>query len=166
MKMYPLEPAGEELLRRASAHSIAECEYPIPAESLFEMFEEVTTWREFFPVIRKVEWTSPPPFGVGTTRTVNIIGGTRLDEVFWAWKPGAQMGFELTEASNHALQGLVELYEFLPLDHGRCKLRWEMGIELSGRMRVAESSMPSSLFRVQNWCLKRLARMVARRSQD
>jgi hypothetical protein len=166
MKMYPLEPAGEELLRTARARSIAEYEYPIPAESLFAMFEEATTWREFFPVIRKIEWTSPPPFGVGTTRTVNVIGGARLDEVFWAWKPGTQMGFEITAASNRALQGLVELYDFSPLDDGRCQLRWEMGIELSGRMRVAESSMPSSLLRVQNWCLKRLARMVSLRSQD
>jgi hypothetical protein len=166
MKMYPLERAGEELLRHTPAHSVAECEYPIPAESLFAMFEEATTWREFFPVIRKVEWTSPTPFGIGTTRTVTVIGGVRLDEVFWAWKPGAQMGFEITAASNSALQGLVELYEFFPLDDGRCQLRWEMGIELSGRMRVAESSMPSSLLRVQNWCLKRLARMVSQRLRD
>ena len=166
MKMYPLEPAGEELLRRALAHSVAECEYPIPAQSLFTMFEEETTWREFFPVIRKAVWTSPPPFGVGTTRTVNVIGSIRLDEAFWAWTPGAQMGFQITAASNRAFQGLVELYDFIPLDDGQCQLRWEMGIELSGRMHVAESSMSSSLLRVQNWCLKRLARMISRRSQD
>lgn len=166
MNMYPLEPAGEQLLRRASAHSVAECEYPIPAHSLFSMFEEAATWRKFFPVIRKVEWTSPTPFGIGTTRTVNVIGGVRLDEVFWTWKPGAQMGFEITAASNGALQGLVELYDFIPVDDGHCRLRWEMGMELSGKMRVAESSMPSSLLIVQNWCLKRLARMVAQRSQN
>ena len=87
MKMVPLEPAGADLLRRARAHSVAECEYPIAAQRLFALFEEGATWSEFFPVIRKVEWTSPRPFGVGTTRTVTVIGGVRLDEVFWAWKP-------------------------------------------------------------------------------
>jgi len=163
MKMHPLEPAGEDFLRRAKAHSVAECEYPIPAERLFALFEEGPTWSEFFPVIRKVEWTSPRPFGVGTTRTVTVIGGAHLDEVFWAWKPGSQMGFAITAASNRAIQGLVELYDFLPLDDGRCTLRWEMGMELSGPMRAAEARMPASLLRTQTWCMKRLARLVAPR---
>jgi hypothetical protein len=165
MKMHPLAPAGEDLLRRTQAHSVAEYEYPIAAHGLFGLFEEGATWSEFFPVIRKVEWTSPRPFGVGTTRTVTVIGGVRLDEVFWAWKPGAQMGFAITAASNRAFQGLVELYDFLPLDDGRCTLRWEMGMELSGPMRAVESRMPASLQRTQAWCMKRLARLVARHTQ-
>ena len=166
MKMHPLEPAGEDLLRRAKAHSVAECEYPIPAERLFALFEEGPTWSEFFPVIRNVEWTSPQPFSEGTTRTVTVIGGIRLDEVFWAWKPGSRMGFAITAASNRALKGLVELYDVLPLDEQRCTLRWEMGIELNGRMSIAERSMPSSLHRTQTWCMKRLERLAVRRLQD
>ena len=164
MKMHPLEPAGQDLLRRAEAHSVVEREYPIAAERLFAMFEEGPTWCEFFPVIRKVEWTSPRPFDVGTTRTVTVIGGVRLDEVFWAWKPGSQMGFAISAASNRSIQGLVELYDFLPLDDGHCKLRWEMGMELSGRMRVAEARMPASLLRSQTWCMNRLERMVQRQA--
>lgn len=166
MKMHPLEPAGEDLLRRAQAHSVAEHEYPVAAEQLFALLEEGATWCEFFPVIREVEWTSPRPFGVGTTRIVTVIGGVRLDETFWAWKPGSRMGFAITAASNRALQGLAELYDILPLDDGRCKLRWEMGIELSGPMRVAERSMPSSLLRTQGWCMKRLERLVLRHGQS
>ncbi len=82
MKMYPLEPAAEDLLHRAQAHSVAEREIPVPAEHLFEALEEGATWCKFFPVIRKVEWTSPKPYGEGTTRTVTVVGGVRLDEVF------------------------------------------------------------------------------------
>jgi hypothetical protein len=164
--MYPLEPAGEDLLRRAQAHSVAEREIPVPAEHLFALLEEGSTWRKFFPVIRKVDWTSPKPFGEGTTRTVTVVGGARLDEVFWAWKPGSRMGFEITAASNRALKGLVELYDILPIDPQRCKLRWEMGIELNGRMSVAEPSMPSSLHRTQMWCLKRLERVALEGSRS
>jgi hypothetical protein len=166
MEMYPLEPAGEDLLRRAQAHSVAEREYPIAAERLFAMFEEGSSWCEFFPVIRKVEWTSPRPFDVGTTRTVTVIGGVRLDEVFWAWKPGSRMGFAISAASNRAIHGLVELYDFIPLDDQRCKLRWEMGMELSGPMRVAEPRMPASLLRTQTWCMNRLERMVKRQARS
>jgi hypothetical protein len=125
MKMYPLEPAGEDLLRRAQAHSVAEREIPVSAEQLFALFEEGSTWCKFFPVIRKIEWTSPKPFGEGTTRTVTVVGGVRLEEVFWTWKPGSRMGFAISAASNRALKGLVELYEVSPLDDQRCKLRWE-----------------------------------------
>ncbi len=165
MTMYPLEPAGEDLLRRAQAHSVAEREIPVPAAHLFALLEEGPTWCEFFPVIRKIEWTSPQPFGEGTTRTVTVIGGIRLDEVFWAWKPGSRMGFAITAAGNRALKGLVELYDVLPLDEQRCKLRWEMGMELNGRMSIAERSMPSSLLRTQTWCMKRLERLAVRRLQ-
>ena len=165
MKMHPLEPAGEDLLRRAKAHSVAEREIPVPAEHLFAILEDGATWRRFFPVIRKVEWTSPRPFGEGTTRTVTVVGGVRLDEVFWAWKPGSRMGFAITAAGNRAIKGLVELYDLLPLDEQRCKLRWEMGMELNGRISIAERSMPSSLLRTQTWCMKRLERLAVRRLQ-
>ncbi len=165
MNMYPLEPAGEDLLRRAQAHSIAEREISVPAEHLFAALEDGATWCKFFPVIRKVEWTSPKPFSVGTTRTVTVLGGGRLDEVFWAWKPGIRMGFAITAASNRALKGLVELYDVIPLGDKRCKLRWEMGMEMNGRMSVAERSMPSSLHRTQTWCMKRLERVALERLQ-
>ena len=163
MKMTPLDPAGEDLLRRAKAHSVAEREIPVPAEHLFGLLEEGPTWCKFFPVIRKVEWTSPKPFRGGTTRTVTVIGGIRLDEVFWTWKPGTRMGFAITAASNQVLKGLVELYDVLPIDDRHCKLRWEMGMELAGRASVAEASMPSSLQRTQNWCMKRLERVALQR---
>ncbi len=160
MKMYPLEPAGEDLLRRAQAHSVAEREIPVPAEHLFSILQGGSPWCKFFPVIRKVEWTSPRPFCEGTTRTVTVIGGVHLDEVFWTWKPGSRMGFAISAASNQSLKGLVELYDVLPIDDQHCKLRWEMGIELAGRARMAEASMPSSLQRTQNWCMKRLERLA------
>jgi len=166
MTMYPLEPAGDDLLRRARAHSVAEREIPVSAEHLFAVLEEGATWCKFFPVIRKVEWTSPRPFGEGTTRTVTVVGGIRLDEVFWAWKPGSRMGFAIVAASNRALKGLVELYDVLPLGDQRCRLRWEMAIELNGRMSVAERSMPSSLQRTQTWCMKRLEGVALERLQS
>jgi hypothetical protein len=163
MKMHPLEPAGSDLLQRARAHSVAEREIPVPAEHLFSILEEGETWCRFFPVIRKVEWTSPRPFGEGTTRTVTVVGGIRLEEVFWTWKPDRRMGFAVTAASNNALKGLVELYDVIPIEDRRCRLRWEMGMELNGRMNAAERSMPSSLYRTQTWCMKRLERVALER---
>jgi hypothetical protein len=43
MKMYPLEPAGEDLLRRTQAHSVADREFPVSAAHLFALLEEGPT---------------------------------------------------------------------------------------------------------------------------
>ena len=163
MTMYPLAPAGEDLLRRARAHSVVEREMPASAARLFALLEEGETWCRFFPVIRRVEWTSPRPFGTGTTRRVTVIGGVRLDEVFWTWEAGRRMGFAVTAASVRGLRGLVESYDLVPLGDARCRLRWEMGIEFAGAPKSVEGSMRGSLAWTQRWCLARLAR-VARQS--
>jgi hypothetical protein len=162
--MYELSPAGEDLLERAKASSVTEREMAVSAEALFSALEEGKTWSAFFPVIRHVEWTSPRPFGKGTTRSVTLVGGVRLEEVFWTWEPGRSMGFAITAASNRSLKGLVETYEITPLGDQRCKLRWRMGIELNGPMRFIEPYMAASLGRTQTRLMERLERVVQQRS--
>jgi hypothetical protein len=164
--MHPLSPAGEDLLERAKASSITEREMAVSADALFSALEEGETWSKFFPVIRHVEWTSPRPFGKGTTRTVTLVGGVRLEEVFWTWEPGRNMGFAITAASNRSLKGLVETYDITPIDDQRCKLRWRMGIELNGPMRFIESYMAASLGKTQAKLMERLEGVVQQRSSS
>jgi hypothetical protein len=59
----------------------------VSAEELFAALEDGPSYSRWVPPIRGVTWTSPRPFGKGTTRTVNLVGGARIDEVFWAWEP-------------------------------------------------------------------------------
>jgi len=162
--MHALEPAGEDLLERAKACSVTEREMAVSADALFAALEEGKTWSDFFPVIRHVEWTSPKPFGKGTTRTVTLVGGVKLEEVFWTWEPGRNMGFAITAASNRSLKGLVETYDITPIDDQRCKLRWRMGIELNGPMAFIESRMAGTLGRTQTKLMERLERVVQQRS--
>ena len=49
--------------------------------------------------IDRVDWTSPRPFGVGTTRTVTFQGGgMEVYETFIAWDPGKHMAFTFDQS--------------------------------------------------------------------
>jgi hypothetical protein len=52
--------------------------------SVFRIFEDAASWPKWFDGIRRVEWTSPQPFGVGTTRTVTLTT-LAADERFIVW---------------------------------------------------------------------------------
>ena len=164
--MHRLLPSGAEFLARAPAHSVTERDLRVSAARLFETLEDPRAWVDFFPVIRTVEWTSPSLLREGATRVVTLIGGIRLEEVFWTWEPGRRMGFAITAASSGALRALVETYDITPLDEGRCRLRWEMGLELSGPTHRVERSVARFLPGAQTWLLKRLERVARRHASS
>ena len=72
----------EELVATAKALGIAEREMAVSAEQLFARLEDGPSYSKWVPAIREVTWTSPRPFGKGTTRTVKLVGGATIDEVF------------------------------------------------------------------------------------
>jgi hypothetical protein len=51
-------------------------------------------------LLRSVTWTSPRPFGAGTTRTVHMLGNaTILDERFFRWEEGRRKSFYVVESN-------------------------------------------------------------------
>jgi hypothetical protein len=43
-------------------------------EVIFDVLEDPLSWTVWAFPIQKVEWTSPKPFGIGTTRSVHMMG--------------------------------------------------------------------------------------------
>ena len=74
-----------------------------PAE-LFEVLARADTWPRWASVITHVEYTSPAPYGIGTTRVVTMRGGIVGDEEFLAWEPGAHLAFRFNASSTSALE--------------------------------------------------------------
>jgi hypothetical protein len=74
-------PVDEDFVQRAKARAVAEREMAVSAEQLFAALEDGPSWSKWVPLIRDVTWTSPKPFAKGTTRTVTLVGGIRVDEV-------------------------------------------------------------------------------------
>ena len=113
----------QELVSTARARGTAEREMAVSAEQLFATLADGPSYSKWVPAIRRVTWTSAKPFGTGTTRTVSLVGGARVDEVFWAWEPGRRIGFSISASSTRWLSALTELYEITAISSDRCQLR-------------------------------------------
>jgi Polyketide cyclase / dehydrase and lipid transport len=154
----------EELVATAKAVGIAEREMAVSAEQLFASLEDGPSYSKWVPAIREVTWTSPRPFGKGTTRTLKLVGGATIDEVFWAWEPNRRIGFSISAASIRWLSALSELYEITALSSHRCKLRWTLAVRLPRVLAKVEPAIGHGLPIAQNRMLKTLERVASEHS--
>jgi ribosome-associated toxin RatA of RatAB toxin-antitoxin module len=152
----------ENLPETAKAVGIVEREMPFSAEQLFAAFEDEKWWPAWVPGMREATWTSSKPFAPGTTRTVKMVGGARIDEVFWAWEPNRRIAFSVAAASIGWVSGLTEVYELTSLSPGRCKLRWTLAMCFPGRLATIEPV----LGRLSPMNQKRLLRKFERATRD
>ena len=153
---------NESFLSTARARGETTRTMSVSASQLFAAFEDGDSWPEWVPVIRRVQWTSPKPYGVGTTRTVTLLGGIELDERFWAWEQNRHMGFVVTASSSGMTRALIESYEVTPIDARSCTLRWRMAMELSSPLSFVAPYMKSSLGPALNSLLAKLEKVASR----
>jgi len=104
-------------------------------EQIFEVFEDAQAWTEWAMPIQNVEWTSPKPFGVGTTRTVSMMGGMEGYEEFVAWESGKRMAFTFVGSNKNATDKFLEDYRVTDLGDGTCRVEWYMAMEPRGFSR-------------------------------
>ncbi len=110
---------GEDFLAGAKQSSVVH-RFPFPPQMVWKALLDPVAWTEWLS-ITKVTWTSPEPFGVGTTRTVEI-GNEIVEETFFAWEEGRRMAFRF-EASTLPVTAAVEDYRVVPAEGG-CEMRW------------------------------------------
>lgn len=113
------KPVGEDYLA-AAKQSSAVHRFPFPPQMVWNALLDDRAWTEWLP-ITKVTWTSPKPFGAGTTRTVEV-GDQKIEETFFAWDEGKRMAFRF-ERSTLPVSAAVEDYRVVPVEGG-CELRW------------------------------------------
>ncbi len=160
--MYECRFVDESFLASARTRASAERELAVSPAQLFACFEDNATWGQWVPVIRHATWTSPLPVIQGSTRTVGIVGGISLDEVFWAWQPERRIGFRITAASTRLIAALLECYDVTPLGKRRCMLRWRMAVELRGPAGLIEPGIRPALAPSMHRMMARLERVAAR----
>ena len=98
----------------------------------------------------KIRWTSPRPFGVGTTRHVGVLGTIQADEHFFLWEEGVRFAFHFTRSNLPLFRRFGEYYEVLPTGPDSCRFIWKLAAEptLIGRVGSPLTSVIfSSLFR-------------------
>jgi len=129
-------------------------------EQIFEVFEDAHAWTVWALPIQRVEWTSPMPFGVGTTRTVSMMGGMVGYEEFIAWERGKRMAFTFVGCSLDTVESFLEDYRVTDLGDGTCRVEWYMALQPRG-LSAKMMWMTRPLMRLANgWMLGRFKRYV------
>jgi hypothetical protein len=132
-------------------------ELPCTPEALFRVLEDSASWPRWAPGIGQVIWTSPKPFGPGTTRTVVFWGGARVYEVFDAWTPGEELSFSFVGTSELIWSAFGEHYLVKRTAAG-CQVTWTVGYSPVGRFGSLHPTIVPVLrwnFRLYMWLLRR-----------
>lgn len=108
----------------------------VTPEQLFEVLRDPDAWSEWLSSITKVIWTSPEPFGIGTTRTVEMGKTMAGDETFVAWEENRRMAFRFDSASTKSFAAFAEDYVITPIPGG-CRMTWTVAIKPAGGARIA-----------------------------
>ena len=124
---FTCKPAEPAFFDRAPWRFVNEVELNRTPDRVFAVFEDAASWPKWFKGIKRVEWTTPQPFGVGTTRTVTL--DSVVFERFFRWEPGRRFSFDFAAASAPLFNSFAEDYLLEPLAGGRTRFTYTVGID-------------------------------------
>ena len=135
---FPAQPVEESFLEQAPSRLVGVFEIPRPSAEVWTdlVSEDTLSWCR---ILSSVTWTSPRPFGVGTTRTVKALGGlSTLHERYFRWEEGRRKSFYLVEASAPLFTRLAEDYLVEPTGESACRFTWVIASEPAALARPGE----------------------------
>ncbi|HEY2165822.1 MAG TPA: SRPBCC family protein [Jatrophihabitantaceae bacterium] len=136
MRRYQMQPVGEDFVDTAPARFVNSVLIDASAAAVWAALEDPATWPRWAKAIKHVEWTSAPPFGIGTTRTVRMTGKMTVFEEFIVWEPQRRMGFRFNEATMNGVSAFAELYTLDAISPTQTRVSWVMAMQPSGVSRA------------------------------
>jgi len=133
--LHPCQKVDLDWLAHAPQRFSNDVDVALSPDELFGVLARADTWPRWAKVIKHVEYTSPEPHGVGTTRVVRMAGGMVGDEEFLAWEPGRQMAFRFNTSATKTLNAFLENYRLEPIAGGT-RLTWELGMDTGGASKL------------------------------
>jgi Polyketide cyclase / dehydrase and lipid transport len=77
----------------------------------------------------RIRWTSPRPFGVGTTRQAKAMGGLSVgDAYFFIWEEGRRKAFYFTRYNLPVFTSFAEDYLVESEGTDRCRFTWRIAL--------------------------------------
>jgi hypothetical protein len=77
----------------------------------------------------RIRWTSPRPFGMGTTRQAKTLGGLGVgDAYYFVWDEGRRQAFYFTRYSLPLFTSFAEDYVVAPAGTDRCRFTWRIAL--------------------------------------
>jgi hypothetical protein len=134
MPWYPLEPVTESFFDTAPLrHRFVE-ELAAAPEKVWESLVSDGSVAAWGPGVKGVRWTSPRPFGVGTTREVTLaLGAATVRERFFRWDEGSGYAFCAMQSNRPGLRRFAEDYVVEATATGS-RLLWTIALETSPRL--------------------------------
>ena len=126
---FKLRAADEQFLDSAPQRQVAVLEIPEPADRVWAELtsDQTLSWCR---ALAGVTWTSPRPFGVGTTRSVKTpLGALVLNEVYFRWEEGTRKSFYVNEATLPLFRRFAEDFLVEDLSPSRSRLTWTVASE-------------------------------------
>lgn len=146
---YPRNGPNAKTLRQA---------LDVPAAHAFRCLEDGPAWKEWLGV--DVEWTSPHPFGVGTTRTVTANKQV-FEEYFLRWEDGRRFTFRFDRATL-PVAAFAEDYLVESTGEHTSALSWSYAFEWRGPLGKVIAPVFGKLFEMNaRRALTKLAAMLA-----
>jgi Polyketide cyclase / dehydrase and lipid transport len=107
-----------------------------PASDVWnEITADGTLW--WCRILDDVSWTSPRPFGVGTTRTVKSLKGANvINEYFFRWEEGRRKSFYVVDSSAPLFKRFAEDYNVEPTSDDSCRFTWTIAYESRPAMKA------------------------------
>lgn len=145
---YPTDGPNQRTIRQ---------QIPVPSRTLFNCLADGPAWKEWLGI--DVEWTTPEPRGVGTTRTITG-NGQAIDEYFFTWDDGERMAFRFDRCTL-PLAAFAERYECIANGDDSCELVWSYAFEWTGRFAPIHGKTFGAFFAFNGRrALKKLAKLL------
>ena len=126
---FNLKPCDESFLSSAPSRMSDTMEIAKPAEAVWADLtsDDTLSWCR---MLSDVTWTSPRPFGEGTTRAVRTpLGMLALNEVYFRWEEGRRKSFYVAEASAPLFRTFAEDYLVEPVSPSSCRFTWTVAFD-------------------------------------
>jgi Polyketide cyclase / dehydrase and lipid transport len=126
---FKCKPVDESFLESAPMRLVGGFEIAKPAAEVWAELcaDDALHWCR---ILNDVRWTSPRPFGVGTTREVKALhGANMLRERYFRWEEGRRHSFYVEESSGPLFRALAEDYLVEPRGADACRFVWTIAVE-------------------------------------
>ncbi|MFD1149588.1 SRPBCC family protein [Saccharothrix hoggarensis] len=136
--MPRLEPFDEDFFEEAPQRRTYVLDLPVSPERVWRgLTASNPLW---WCRLLSAEYTSPRPFGIGTTRRALVLGVLRLEERFFRWEEGRRQSFWVSRANLPLFRRFGEDY-LVERTAGGCRFTWtfayEPALKAGGRVNAA-----------------------------
>jgi hypothetical protein len=125
---HQCQRVGLDFLTTAALNIVTVAECNASPDVVFACLESAAPWSIWFNEIESVTYTSPQPYGVGTTRLV-VMKDVTLSESFLAWEKNRRYCFRFDAQNRKIFDAGVEDIQLDELPGNRTKITYRAALQ-------------------------------------